>query len=219
MRRASLFISLFLMLSGPVFSQAFEGTVEYNKKKHAAYIIEYAYPPEAVENALIEKMEQLGYKSKEEKGMFNKDKGFRVHKGAYINDIHESSMDYAFKVERKSRRDKDESVVYLVILRNGQDAKSIFLNTDIEKAKSFLNNLQPRVESSHLELQIKGQEDGVSKAEKKLKTLQEDQTAMEKKIKQLQEDLETNAKDQEKQKKEVDSQKSILDVLKGKRKP
>jgi hypothetical protein len=218
MRRGHLLTCLYLLFAMPGFSQAYEGTVEYNKKKHDAFIIEYAYPPDAVENALIERMEQLGYKSKEEKGMFNKDKGFRVHKGAYVSEVHESSMDYVFKVERKSKRDKDESIVYLVILRNGDNAKSIFTSLDVEKAKTFLNNLQPKVESAHLDLQIKSQEDEVTKAEKKFKSLRDEQESMEKKIKQLQEDLETNAKEQEKQQKDIDSQKGILGVLKGKRK-
>ena len=84
---------------------AYEGSIEFSKKKQDAYVIDFPYPPQAVEDALVKKMESLGYKSKEEKGMFNKDKGFRAYKAAYITALSGTSMDYMFKVERKSRKE------------------------------------------------------------------------------------------------------------------
>jgi hypothetical protein len=218
MKRTFLFLLIISVFSATVFSQAYEGTIEYSKKKQQAFMIDYPYPPEAVENALVKKMEQLGYKGKAEKGLFNKDKGFRVYKAAFITDISESSMDYAFKVEAKGKKDKDQSVVYLILMKDGENAKSVFEAADVEKGKSFLNNLQPLMEEAGLELQIKNQEETVTKAEKKLSNLKDDQDSMEKKIKKLQEDLKDNAKDQENQQKEIEAQKLALEALKGKRK-
>ncbi len=218
MKRTFLFLLMIPVFSATVFSQAYEGTIEYSKKKQQAFMIDYPYPPEAVENALVKKMEQLGYKSKEERGLFNKDKGFRVYKSAFITDISESSMDYAFKVEAKGKKDKDQSVVYLVLIKDGENAKSTFEAAGVEKGKSFLNNLLPLMEEAGLELQIKNQEETVTKAEKKLSNLKDDQTSMEKKIKKLQEDLIDNAKNQENQQKEIEAQKLALDAFKGKRK-
>lgn len=214
------FILLVSVLSISAWSQVqvYETTIEYDKKKHTAFAIDYSYPPEAVEDALVKKLEQLGYKSKEEKGLFNKNKGFRVHKGAFITEIHQSSMDYAFKVEPKSKRNKDESVIYMVVIKDGENAKAGFQEADVEKARAFLTNLQPHVETANLELQIRTQEETVVKAEKKLKDLQDDQQSMEKKIKELQDDLKTNAQNQENQKKLIENQKTALDGLKGKRK-
>ena len=218
MRKTILLPLSVAAISSIALSQAYEGKIEYDKKKQEAFVIEYPYPQEAVENALIKKMEDLGYKGKEEKGLFNKDKGFRVYKSAFVTDINSGSMDYAFKVESKGKRDK-ESVIYMVILaKDGVNAKTTFESRDVEKAKSFLNNLQPMMEAANLELEIRDQEGAVAKAEKKLKDLKDDQEAMEKKIKKLQDDLKDNDKDQKDQAKEIENQKQVLETMKGKRK-
>jgi len=163
-------------------------------------------------------MESLGYKTKEEKGMFNKDKGFRIYKAAYITDVSNTSMDYIFKVERKSRKEKDEAQLFMIMMKNDENAARTNDATDAGNAKRFLNDLLPEVEAANLELQIKDQEDVVAKSEKKQKNLEDDLDSMEKRLKKLQDDIEQNKKDQEKQKKDIITQRSALDNLKGKRK-
>lgn len=74
------------------------------------------------------------------------------------------------------------------------------------------------MEEANLELQIKIQDEVVTKAEKKLKNLKDDQESMEKKIKNLQDDLKDNAKDQDNQQKEIEAQKKALEALKERRK-
>lgn len=218
MRQAILFM-LSITISSFAFAQAYEGTIEYDKVKQRAFVIDYHYSPEAVENAIIQKMGKLGYKGKEEKGLFNKDKGFHVFKNAFVTDISPSSMDYMFKVEQKSRKDKDESVLYLIIYSGGDNVMSKFSVYDIGQAKSFLNNLAPEVEAADLELQIETQEEVVAKAEKKFKGLQSDKEDMENKIKKLQDDIQKNLKDQEDTQKEIENQRQALENLRLKRKP
>jgi hypothetical protein len=179
--------------------------------------VEFSYPPEAVENALIKKMEGMGYKTKEEKGLFNKDKGFRIYKAAFINDISSNSMDYVFKVERKSRKEKDEAQLFMIIMKGGDNMMKSFDSYAASSAKSFLNNLLPEVEAANLELQIKDQEDVVAKSEKKQKNLEEDLDSMEKKLKKLQDDIEQNKKDQDKQRQDIINQRNALDNLRSKR--
>jgi hypothetical protein len=217
MRSATIFLILACLIAGPAFSQAYESNIDYNKKKQKAIVLECSYPEEAAENAIIEKLKGLGNKSREEKGMFNKDKGFLVFRNAYVSDISDRDMDFIVKVERKSRKEKDMTNVYLVITRNGEN---MLAGSDhyAEHAKSFLNALLPDIEVANLELKIKTQEDEVGKAEKKFKDLQDDQANMEKKIKDLQEELKKNAKSQEDQQKEMGNQRGLLDVLKAKRK-
>ena len=182
MKKIILFCWAVVLFSTVTSAQAYEGNIEYNKKKELAFVIDYPYPSEAVENAITQKMEKLGYKGKEEKGLFNKDKGFRVYKNASISDISSNYMDYILKVERKSRKEKDEAVLYLIILKEGENAMTKFDSNEIDHAKSFLNNLRPEVEAANLELQIKDQEETVAKAEKKLKGLQSDKEDLEKKL-------------------------------------
>ena len=207
-----IFLSLLVALAfeNIISAQAYEGTIEYDKKKQEAFMIDYPYPPEAVENAITKKMAKLGYKPKEEKGLFNKDKGFKVYKDAFITDINADRMDYIIKVESKSRKNQDESVVYMIIQKDGNNAKSAFDVMQVEKTKTFLSNLQPDVVAENLELDIKAQEEAVSKAEKKLRGLRDDQNDLEKKLK----DNQSAQKDTEK---EIEARKQALDALKAKR--
>ena len=72
-------------------------------------------------------------------------------------------MDYIIKVERKSRKDKDATTVYLLINKDGENAMKDFSSTEIRRAKDFLNSLMPDVEAANLELQIRAQEELISK--------------------------------------------------------
>lgn len=214
-----LFFLLTLSMSSFVFSQAYEGSIEYDKKKQRAFVIDYHYSQEAVENAVIQKMGKLGFEGNEEKGLFNKDKGFHVFKNVFISDISQNSMDYMFKVEQKSRKEKDEAVLYLIIYSSGENAMPKFDVYDIGKAKSFLNSLAPDVQAADLELQIEAQEDAVAMAEKKYKNFQSDKEDMENKIKKLQDDIQKNLKDQDDAQRDIENQKQILDNLRMKRNP
>src|SRR5690349_11947069 len=104
-----LFLTVTIIISFASFSQAYEEKIQYDKKKQPAIVIEYSYPPEAVENALLAKFSKMGYKGKEEKGIFNRDRGFMEFRNAYVSDISTDRMDYIIKVERKSRKESEES--------------------------------------------------------------------------------------------------------------
>lgn len=210
MNRSILFL-VFLLISTCVSAQAYESSIQYDKKKQAAIAIDYRYSPEAVENAVVKKLTKLGYKAKEEKGILNRDKGFLVYKNIYVTDISQSRMDYLVKVERKSKKESDESVLYLVIMKGDQNALNTMNADDVDNAKNFLNDMLDEVEEANLDLEIKGQETIVAKAEKKLSDLQKDR-------KELEEKLEKNIKDQEDTSKDIENQKQTLEMLRGKRK-
>jgi len=204
---------LFCLIGSGVslMAQAYEGTVQYDKKKQPAILIEYAYPPQAVENAFVQRMEKLGYRAKEEKGILNRDKGFLIFKNAYVTDISKDKLDYIVKVDRKGRKESEEAQLYLVIQKDGENAIDQLESYDIGKAKSYLNNMLPDIEAAHLELQIKSQEDVVVKAEKKLKGLQDDKLVLEAKLAE-------NVTSQDETIKDIEAQKASLEILRGKRK-
>lgn len=218
MKRAIFSILGLFIFINFISAQAYEGTIEYNKKKRNAFIIEYPYPAEAVESAFDQKMQKLGYRGKEEKGLFNGDKGFKVYSKAYVTEVSDEALDYIVKIERKSKREDDKSVMYMITMKGDADHATLLDAEGNSKAKSFLNNFTPGIEAAHLEMKIKDQEDGVTKVEKKLKKLQDDQADLESKIKKLQDNLTSNAKDQEDAVKEIENQKQVLETLKGKRK-
>ncbi|MCX8019821.1 MAG: hypothetical protein N2747_04935 [Chitinophagaceae bacterium] len=208
----NLFIAFFFVTYALLgYGQSYESSIQYDKKKQAALAIEYPFQPQAVENAFIEKMARLGYKAKEEKGLLNRDKGFLLFKNAYIADISNERTDFYIKVERKSRKEKDESVLYMIMLRGDQNVLNSSDILSINNAKTFLNNLLPDVEAANLELEIKAAEERLAKTEKKLRDLREEQASLEKKLQQ-------NRTDQENTQKEIETQKQALSVLQGKRK-
>jgi len=192
-------------------SQAYEGTIQYDKKKQPAIVIDYSYPPEAVQNAITQKMEKSGYRAKEEKGILNRDKGFLIFKNAYLTEISKDKLDYIIKVERKSRKENDEAILFLIMQKDGTNAIDKMPADEISSAKAFLNKMLPDIEAANLELQIKAQEEVVAKAEKKLKDLKVDQASLEAKLQQ-------NKTDQENTQKDIEAQKQSLGILMGKRK-
>lgn len=187
--KRSLLNLLFWCLPVLVGAQAKQGTVEYRKKKQDCFYINYNFPPEAVENALIGKLAKMGYKGREEKGMFNKDKGFNIYKEATLNDISPGKYDYVVNIERKSKKESDESVLYLLILNNDVNALPLLGSEEREKAKMFLEDLTPEVEEAHIDILIGAQAEVVTTAEKKLKQLQTDSVELQNKITKLQEEM------------------------------
>ena len=216
--KRSLLNSLFLFL--PIFmtAQAKQGTVEYRKKKQDCFYINYNFPPEAVENALMGKLAKMGYKGREEKGMFNKDKGFNIYKEATLTDISPGKYDYVVNIERKSKKESDESVLYLLILNNDVNAVPLLGSEEKEKAKAFLEDLTLEVEDAHIEILIAAQAGVVTNAEKKLKQLQTDSVELQNKITKLQEDMSVNSKAQEAQLAEIANQRKILEAIKARKK-
>ncbi len=211
MKKISLLLISLVTIAAIARAQAYEGSVQYDKKKQAAIMIDYSYPSKAVENAIIQRMEKLGYHAKEEKGILNRDKGFFVFKNAYINDITINKIDYIIKVERKSRKESEEAILYLIMNKEGGNAMDKMDAYDIGRAKSFLNNMLPDIEAANLELLIKAKEEMVAKAEKRLKNLQADKLDLENKIT-------ANAKMQDETIKDIELNKENLETLKGKRK-
>jgi hypothetical protein len=201
-----LFLMLTLCAAQLVCGQVYEGLADYNKKAQPAIIGEYRYPQETVEKTLTDKLEHMGLKVKSSKG-------FLIVNNAVISSISSKQMDYAFKIERKSKREKDVTVVSMVI--NLNDANTIADNSS--DAKTFLKDLAPSIDGLHNDNMVNDQYTALTKAQKKLKNLQDDQASMEKKVRNLQDDLKTNEKDQADQQKEIQRQQEILDAMKAKK--
>ncbi|MFC4262903.1 hypothetical protein ACFOWM_08450 [Ferruginibacter yonginensis] len=200
-------LAFILIATTPVlFAQAYETQMEYSKVSQPAVAMEYKYPKETVEKSLTDKVERMGFKLKSSKG-------FLVASNAIIGSISPSAQDYIFDISRKSKKEKDITIVTLIINSNGSNATTI----NAASAKSFLAEMLPTIEALHTDNLVNDQFEVVTKAQKKLKNLQDDQSSMEKKIKNLQDDLSKNAKDQADQQKEIIKQQEILDVLKAKK--
>lgn len=193
--------------------QPVEGTVEFQGTKQPATIVELPYPEAVVEKAIEDYLKKKGLKATETRG-------FKVVRNYKLKDTDEHNSDLYFKTERKSRKEKDITVVYLITAKNGEDLKTRSLDGAAVAigAAALLTDMNPSIDAYNLEVDITGQEESVKKAEKKAASLEDEQKDLEKRIKNLQDKLAENKNEQVKQKEEIGKQKSILEVLRGKRK-
>ena len=203
-----LLISSFLVSFS--WAQPYEGKVEYDKKRQDAFLCDYAATPEAVDLAIVKYFQNLGYKPVEEKGFLNKDKGFKIFKDAFVNDLNSEKYDYLVKVEARAKKTTESATLTFVMMQGATNQKTSMNEDEIKKVKRFLSSLEPSVQREYLELQIKAQEDQVSKSQKKLSTLKAEQIELEKK-------LQTNFATQQDTEKEISAKQTALEVLKAKR--
>lgn len=210
MKKSLLFILLGFVFSVTVKAQVYESTAEFDKKKQPAFLAEYPFQVAAVENAILKRFSKLGYRPKEEKGIFNKDKGYRVFAGSIMPDITDGQADFLIRVESLSRKGKEISLLTMIVMKEGQALGRSVSNSGAEKVKSYLTAILPDVEAENLELDIKAQEDAIIRAEKKLEGLQRDEKDLEKK-------LELNRRSQKDTENEIKAKKEGLDALKAKR--
>ncbi|HSN09085.1 MAG TPA: hypothetical protein VLS85_08605 [Hanamia sp.] len=191
-------------------------TVEYNGQKYPCYITEYNLPPDETKNAIVNKLKSEGYNA-------DKSKGFLVYRNARLKDLNpDEPQDVLFKIERKSPKEKDKSIVTMIAAKAGlipeDKVKGAKMVADIEPSANsveFIKSLQSGIDMAAYNLAVSNQEDEVANAQKKLKSLQDDQIKIEKKIKDYQDDLAKNKADQVKQTDEIAKQKSILDEKKA----
>jgi len=208
-----LFVSIMISTQTNAQVTATEGKVEHTKGDKIAAVIELPYPVEEVEAAIAEHFSKKGGKS-------DRSKGFDIYRNMKLSDEEVEMNDLHFKVERKSRKEKDITVVYLLVGRPSENVgvRSGVDRHKINEAKAFLNQLTPSVESHHLAVQVQGQEDVMKKATKKNLALIDEQKELEEKIKSLQQKLDQNKIDQQKQSEELTRQQGVLDAMKARQK-
>jgi Skp family chaperone for outer membrane proteins len=208
-----LFLAVVVFISAQAMAQSRQGTVEYDKTVVPCYIMDLPFAPGVAEDAIKERFKKMGLPSKEKKG-------FLEYRNVVIPEISATPIDALIKIDKKSRKEKDASTVYMIVnpigvttdATNNSNIVGIAAGTDV-----FLNSLKGNTEDLSLELEIKKQDDEVKKSEKKYKNLVEDGDDMQKKLKKLQEDIVENTKKQQEQTAEVQKQKEALIQMMGRR--
>ena len=204
-----IYTILLICLSTVAFAQTTVTTTEYQKVSRTALVNEIPYPAKMIEDAIEDVLAKRGYKG-------SSAKGFTVYKGARL--IGDEAYDIYFMVEKKSRKDKDNSTVTMMVSK-GYDEFLTEKNDGpvLEKARYFLDSLRNSVSRYDLEQQILVQEDEVKSADKKHTSLQDESKDLEKKKRKLEDEIRDNTKDLENQVKEIEKQKQILETLKARR--
>ena len=201
-----------LLFNITVRSQARYVFIDFKDGQRPAVVNDFSYPESTVSKAIRDKMEKSGYKGKDSKG-------YTMYKNVSLPELGSGTYDVYFKVDRKSKKEKDLSEVTMLVSRGNE----VYISEaddpqTINNAKSYLDNLIPNVQAFDLEQQISAQQDAVNKAEKKYKNLLDDADDLQKKKRKLEQQIEDNYKDQKDQQAEIEKQRQIFEALKAKRK-
>jgi hypothetical protein len=204
MKKTILFFSI-LLISLLCYGQAQEGTVEYQKKLQPAAVIELPYPPSVVDAAMDD------YLSKKGRSKSNDIKGFATFRNTQPVATDTVNADLYFKTGRKGRKEKEVTVVSLLVMPTEVQTNNANLHyLDMNNAKTYLNDLASAIGAYNLELTIKNQNDAVTKAETKYKNLVNDGDDLEKKRTAIDKKIADNKNDQQQQLKEIESEKQKL---------
>jgi hypothetical protein len=193
-------------------AQSYTGTADYKKMSRQAIFNEVPFGEKVTEAAIRDSLEKLGYKPKESKG-------FMVYRGVKLSALSNEPLDIYISVERKSRKEKEVSVITM-LLAKGED-NFITQGVDpgiIENGKSFLNGFTNYIDSYYLEQQIAEMEETRITNDKKTSSLANDAEDLQKKKKKIEKEIEDNIKEQADHKEASEKHLQNLEALKSKRK-
>jgi hypothetical protein len=181
-------------------------------------MLELPYSQEVSEGFIVSNLKSIGYDPESKGKLFwknNKVNGFYTFKGVSIQGI-SHPVDLYFKVEEKSRRSKDQSIIYLLV-SNGDEK---FINesdtTTFNISRQLMNDFVTKSAAYKLSLDIKAQEEEIKSAEKKLASQKNKEKDMIKKLEELQDDLKRNRSDQITQQAIIENERKKLADLKAK---
>jgi hypothetical protein len=200
----------FLFFYAVTNAQSRISSVEYQKANRDAIVNDIPFPESVVGKAIQDTLEKLGYKGKDSKG-------FTVYKGVKMPVLGSDAYDLYFSADRKSKKEKELSVVTMMISKGFDEFATEKADADLmRRGRTFLDSLRNTIAVYDLGQQIIEQEDVVKKSEKKATGLVSDAEDLQKKKKKLEAEIEQNIKDQESQQKELEKQKQILSTLRSK---
>lgn len=212
MRKFSLVaVSMFLVLTGYAQPRAVKGVAELQGKKLPAAVLELPYAADMLEDAISEAMSGKGYTG-------TKFKDFKVYRS--VEAVHGNARyDVYIKAERKSRKDKEASVVYALLGKPNEVVSEASAGSEsaVEDGKDLLNELVPKIAAYQLKLDIAAQEAFVAKMQKKETELLQDSTDLSTKLKQLNDKVLENQAALQKQRDSLEKEKQKLEAIRSRK--
>jgi len=220
MKRTLSLLAGICFLTGTAFAQSVPTTITLNKQPQPGLQLEIPDNTDMAEGTLLAKLKETGYKPETTGSMFWKSKkqdGFYVFQGVQLPDLNNQKLDLYFKIERKSKQEKNQSMMSMLVSKGYDNFVSATSDSaTFMAASNFLNGFLANTASFSLQQQIEAQEKAVKNAEKKLEDYQDDDRSIQKKITQLQADAVAKRTDIENQAKEIVNQRAMLEALKAK---
>lgn len=213
MKRVISSFILFLCLNH-AFAQSTSTTVKFNKLSTPALMLLLPYNEEIAQGAIIQKLKEIGYTPETSGALLwkkNTVDGYYQFKNVVLHDMQGKVVDLYFKVDQKSRKEKNQSYIYMLI----GTRENIFASSESEPAafsagNKFLDSFIEYSASYKMDVDIQDQEEIVQAAEKKYNKLKDEQRDLEDRIK-------TNRIQQENQSKLMEAERKRLEELKAKK--
>lgn len=213
----AFFTLLFFAFCLIASAQSVSTAIEYDKDNKQGLMLYLPYSQEVAEGTILTKLKETGFEPQSTGSLFwkqNKVNGFYVFKGVTLRGETPQIVDLYFKVDRRGRKKDNQSVMYMLTSKGGDnfvtDASDV---TMYRAAQNFLNGFVTQMATYKHTLDVTAQEETVKKAEKKLVDLMEDEREMNKKIAKLQEDLRKNKEAQVTQQASIESERRKLDEM------
>ena len=212
-----IFITLITMAT---LAQSRATSVSYNKETRPAIMLELPYTEEIAEGTIVQKLKEIGYDPETKGALFWKKNtldGYYVFKDVALRDMNGETVDLYFKVNRKSRKEKDQSTITLLVGKG--ENRFISSETDsriFESASQFLNGFTTHSAAYKLNADIEAQQLLFKGAEAKYNRLQDEEKSLVRKIRELEQDLKQNRENQEAQKRVIETERQKLEELKAK---
>lgn len=214
----AFFSLLLLVMFATASAQSVSTSIKFDKTDKPALMLYLPYSQDVAEGTILTKLKEIGFEPESKGSLFwknNKVNGFYVFKGVTLRGEKTELVDLYFKVDRRGSKKDNQSVMYLLTSKGGDN----FIN-DMSDAgtfaasQKFLNGFVGETASYKHTLDVKAQEETVKKAEKKLVDLMDDEKDMQKKLEKLQEDLKKNKEAQINQQALIESEKKKLTDMK-----
>lgn len=200
-------------------AQSVSTAIKYDKENKQGLMLYLPYSDEVAEGTILTKLKEIGYQPESKGSLFWKQKkvnGFYAFKGVTLRGDNPQVVDLYFKVDRRGSKKDNQSVMYLLASKGGENF--ITDASDAEAytaAQSFLNGFTTETASYKHTLDVQAQEETVKKAEKKLSDLMNDEQDLNKKIAKLQDDLQKNRQSQTTQQATIEAEKRKLEDMRS----
>jgi hypothetical protein len=205
MKTSFFFLAIALTISAGLMAQnsiepkrKYEGSVEYQKTKQPATILEFNYPEKDVEKALEDYVQKQG-------GKVKSNKGFYYAKSVRLHNRENRYFDVYYKVTGSGKGDNAKSTVYVILAEPGEDILLRAGSTSNGHAAaaasvgavSFFDAMGSELSEYDLNKKLIEQEEAVQKADKNLTSLDKKRQSLEKELDDLRKEIETQRGDLE----------------------
>jgi murein L,D-transpeptidase YcbB/YkuD len=214
-----LLLHLLLLVSLQASAQTINTAIKYDKENKQGLMLYLPYSQEVAEGTILTKLKEIGF-DPETKGSLlwkqNKVNGFYVFKGVSLQGASPQIVDLYFKVDRRGSKKDNQSVMYLLTSRGGENFITETSDAAAHTAaQNFLNSFTTETAAYKHTLDVQAQEEAIKKAEKRLSDLQNEEGEMTKRLNKLQDDLRKNKEAQESQKTTLEGERKKLEEMRA----